>query len=214
MKTRTKLQGKSKEQRPHKYSTLHDRAKPVAVPKKVAAQTERPRDEATVAGDVKDPAVEGRALELLRSQDFLNQVVSATRRMGLVGEETNKLVVFLVGTSRVLEKPLCLFVKGPSSAGKNYLTDTVLGLFPESEWRSLTSSSKRSWNYLGEQLENKIVYLKERNADAGPVDPLRMLISEKQLVHSVTVLQDGQFGTKTDNQRTHRRNFNYHPRQS
>jgi hypothetical protein len=37
------------------------------------------------------------------------------------------------------------------------------------------------------------VYLKERNADVVPVDPLRLLISEKQLVHSVTVLQDGQF---------------------
>jgi hypothetical protein len=193
MKPRAKLDSKSKHREPQKHKVLNDSAKPVAVPKKVAPQTERPRDEAAFAGDVKDPAMEGRALKLLRSQDFLNQVVSATRRMGLVGEENNKLVVFLVGTSRVLDKPLCLFVKGPSSAGKNYLTDTVFSLFPESEWRSLTSSSKRSWNYLGEQLENKIVYLKERNADVGPVDPLRLLISEKQLVHSVTVLQDGQF---------------------
>jgi len=150
-------------------------------------------EQVTPAPEVKGAAAEEEALKLLQSPDFLNQVVSATRRMGLVGEENNKLVVFLVGTSRVLEKPLCLFVKGPSSAGKNFLTDTVLSLFPESEWRSLTSSSKRSWNYLGEQLEHKIVYLKERNADVGPVDRLRLLISEDKLVHSVTVLQDGNF---------------------
>ena len=110
----------------------------------------------TPAPEVKRAAAEEGALKLLQAPDFLNQVVSLTRRLGLVGEENNKLVVFLVGTSRVLDKPLCLFVKGPSSAGKNYLTDTVLSLFPESEWRSLTSSSKRSWNYLGEQLEHKL----------------------------------------------------------
>jgi len=164
--------------------------------RKGVARTDRINDKAeivTPAPVVKDAAAEEGALKLLRSPDFLNQVVSATRRMGVVGEERNKLVVFLVGTSRVLEKPLCLFVKGPSSAGKNFLTDAVLSLFPESEWRSLTSSSKRSWNYLGEQLEHKIVYLKELNENAGPIHPVRLLISEKQLVHSVTVLQDGQF---------------------
>ena len=162
--------------------------------KDVVKQSDSNKDKALApAPMVKDAAATLKALELLRSQDFFNQVVSATRRMGVVGEERNKLVVFLVGTSRVLEKPLCLYVKGPSSAGKNFLTDTVLSLFPQTEWRTLTSSSKRSWNYLGEQLEHKIVYLKERNADVGPVDPLRLLISEKQLVHSVTVLQDGQF---------------------
>ena len=165
------------------------------VPRKGVARAEHisKGELVTPAPEVKGAAAAEEGLKLLQCPDFLNRVVSATRRMGLVGEENNKLVVFLVGTSRVLDKPLCLFVKGPSSAGKNYLTDTVLGLFPESEWRSLTSSSKRSWNYLGEQLEHKIIYLKELNENAGPIHPVRLLISEKQLVHSVTVLQDGQF---------------------
>jgi hypothetical protein len=134
------------------------KAKITRVPRKgVAKASDGNKDKTlTPAPEVKGSAAEEGALKLLQSPDFLNQVVSATRRMGLVGEENNKLVVFLVGTSRVLDKPLCLFVKGPSSAGKNYLTDTVLSLFPESEWRSLTSSSKRSWNYLGEQLEHKL----------------------------------------------------------
>jgi hypothetical protein len=163
------------------------------VPRKDVARASNSNKDVTPAPVVKDAAEREKALALLQSPDFFNQVVSATRRMGVVGEERNKLVVFVVGTSRVLEKPLCLFVKGPSSAGKNYLTDAVLNLFPESEWRSLTSSSKRSWNYVGEQLEHKIIYLKERNADVGPVDPLRLLISENRLVHSVTALQGGQF---------------------
>ena len=87
--------------------------------KDVVKQSDSNKDKALApAPMVKDAAATLKALELLRSQDFFNQVVSATRRMGVVGEERNKLVVFLVGTSRVLEKPLCLYVKGPSSAGK------------------------------------------------------------------------------------------------
>lgn len=157
------------------------KAKDTSVPRKGVARADHNKSELVIpAPEVKNTAAELRALELLQSPDFLNQVVSATRRMGLVGEENNKLVVFLVGTSRVLDKPLCLFVKGQSSAGKNFLADTVLGLFPESEWRSLTSSSKRSWNYLDEQLEHKIVYLKELNENAGPIHPIRLLISEKK----------------------------------
>ena len=108
------------------------KSKVTRVPRKdVVKLSDSNKDKALApAPVVKDAAARVKALELLQSPDFFNQVVSATRRMGVVGEESNKLVVFLVGTSRVLDKPLCLFVKGPSSAGKNYLTDTVLSLFP------------------------------------------------------------------------------------
>jgi len=192
MKPRTKLQGKSKEQRPHKYSTLRDRAK-VAAPTKVAAQTERPRDEATLAGDVKDPAVEERALKMLGSPNFFGELLSVVGRMGVVGEQINALVVFIVCVSRLLEKTLSLFVKGPSSGGKNYVTDKILTLIPPSEIQNLTSASLRSWNYMADQLAHKIVYVAERNESVGHIHPTRLLISgEQKLVHWVTVKRDGQ----------------------
>ena len=133
------------------------------------------------------------ALELLRSPKFFRKVVAAVRQEGLIGEEQNALVVYIVGTSRLLGKPLCLFIKGPSGVGKNFLADTVLGLFPSSEVQHLTSSSSRSWNYAGSKLAHKVVYVKERNESAGPVHPTRLLISEKELVHWVTVLKNGRF---------------------
>jgi hypothetical protein len=85
-----------------------------------------------------------------------------------------------------------LFVKGPSSIGKNFLTDAVLKYFPAGEIRKLTASSERSWNYQRENLSHKIVYLKERNEASGPVHPLRLLISEKELVYYVTVREGNQ----------------------
>jgi hypothetical protein len=127
------------------------------------------------------------AMALLRSAYLFRRLLTDIRRIGLVGEERNALVVFVAATSRLLPEPIPLFVKGPSSIGKNFLTDAVLKFFPSSEIRKLTASSERSWNYQRENLSHKIVYLKERNEASGPVHPLRLLISEKELVYFVTV---------------------------
>lgn len=137
-----------------------------------------------------------KALELLKSPQFFPELLSAIRKAGVVGEEQNALVIYIAATSRLLEKPLCLFVKGSSGAGKNFLTDAVLELLPSSETRVLTSSSLRSWNYFGNALAHKIVYVKERNESAGSVHPLRLLISENGLVHNVTEKRNGRFVVK------------------
>jgi hypothetical protein len=108
-------------------------------------------------------------------------------------EQINALVVFIVCVSRLLAKPLCLFVKGASSAGNNYVTDKVLVLFPDTEIQNLTSASLRSWNYMADQLAHKIVYVAERNESAGHINPTRILITEQKLVHRVTVKRNGQF---------------------
>ena len=147
----------------------------------------------TSAPEVKDAAVRQKALKLLQSPTFFHELLSAARSMGLVGETINAIVVYIVGISRLLAKPLCLFVKGGSSAGKNFLVDTVLALFPQFATENLTSASLRSWNYLGDQLQHKIVYVAERNQQAGQVHPIRLLISENELIHWVTVKRNGQF---------------------
>jgi hypothetical protein len=51
-----------------------------------------------------------RALELLRSPDFFRELLSAVSAMGLVGEERTALVIYIAATSRLLDKPICLFV--------------------------------------------------------------------------------------------------------
>ena len=101
---------------------------------------------ATPTPEVKGAAASDRALELLQSPTFFHELLSAARSMGLVGETINAIVVYIVGISRLLAKPLCLFVKGGSSAGKNFLVDTVLALFPQFAAENLTSASLRSWN--------------------------------------------------------------------
>src|SRR5579864_5193639 len=82
-----------------------------------------------------------KALTLLRSPDFLNEFLRTMKRAGLVGEELNALVLLIVVVSRILDHPLNAFVKGFSSAGKNFLVRLILLLMPRTAVIEITSAS-------------------------------------------------------------------------
>jgi hypothetical protein len=143
------------------------------------------------------PRVEREVMQLLESPDYFHSVSGAVRRGGLVGEERNALVLYLVGLSSLLQRPLNAIVKASSSAGKNFLVSRVLRLFPPGIVREITSSSKTAWNYSGDDFRHSIVYLQERNDAAGAVHPVRLLISEGKLVRTVTAYEGGVRVAKT-----------------
>jgi hypothetical protein len=129
---------------------------------------------------------------LLAGDTFFIDVLADLTRTGLVGEERNALVTYVAATSRLLERPISLFIKGPSGSGKNFLADRVLSLFPPSEYHKFESASDRSWNYAHDAFEHKVLYLAERNEVSGSVHPLRLLISEGQLKHFSTSWVNGE----------------------
>jgi hypothetical protein len=131
-------------------------------------------------------------MELLQSPDFFSKLLKALSREGLVGEEGNALVVFIVCVSRLLSKPLNLFVKGHSSSGKNHTVKKVLRLIPPKYIYEISNSSERAWNYMGEQLKHKIVFFQEESvAFGGKQHPARLLISENRLERTITVRKKG-----------------------
>jgi hypothetical protein len=138
------------------------------------------------------------ASRLLRSQHFFGHFLEAAQRAGLVGEQENALVVFVVGVSRLLAHPVNLFIKGASSSGKNFLAKTVLRFFPADSVVEISSSSDTSWNYQATNLEHRVVCIQEQNQATGNIHPARLLISENQLVRMVTVRSGSGFTTKKE----------------
>lgn len=136
------------------------------------------------------------ARKLLRSARFFNKFLRAVKKAGLVGEEQNALVVLIVFVSRILRRPLTLFVRGHSAAGKNWLVTRVLRLTPKSAVPEITSASDKAWHYSRSEFRHRVVYLQERNEAAGTIDPLRLLISEGKLVRIVTAWEKGNRVTK------------------
>ena len=139
---------------------------------------------------------EQEAQELLQSQYFFNKFLHAMERSGLIGEKRNALALLVVAASRVLDRPLNVFVRGRSSSGKNWLVTRVLNLLPKSAVREITSASEQAWSYSRSDFRHRVVYLQERNEAVGAIDPMRLLISEGQLVRIVTGYEGGKLVTK------------------
>ena len=136
------------------------------------------------------------ALGLLYSRDFFPLLVGDFGRAGLVGEKRNALVTWLVGTSRLLRKPLNEIAKGRSSSGKNHLVRTVLKFFPQDAIVQATSLSQRAINYLGpDALSHKILYVDELSSE-NRNHPVRQLISEGRVIHRVPVMKNGRWVTE------------------
>jgi len=139
---------------------------------------------------------EREARKLLESTHFFNEFLRAMKKTGLVAEERNALVILIVVVSRVLSRPLNVFVKGHSSAGKNWLVTRVLRLLPKSAVAEITSASDKAWNYSGSDFRHRVIYVQEQNEAAGTIDPIRLLISEGKLVRIVPRWEGGQIVTK------------------
>lgn len=147
-------------------------------------------------GKGKVTRAEKAALKLLRSAYFFRAFLRALKKGGLVGEEQNALVLLIVVVSRILSRPLNAFVKGHSSAGKNWLVTRVLNLTLPSAVAEITSASDKAWNYSGSDFRHRVVYVQEQNEAAGTIDPIRLLISEGKLIRIVTRFEGGKRVTK------------------
>jgi hypothetical protein len=126
---------------------------------------------------------------LLWSGNFFPLLLGDMAKAGLVGEKRNALATYVIGTSRLRERPLNEMVKGKSGAGKNHLVKTVCKFFPSSEVVPATSLSEHAIHYIGEDaLSHKILYVDELG---GLTHPARQLISEGRIIHRVTGFKDG-----------------------
>jgi hypothetical protein len=99
---------------------------------------------------------------------------------GLVGEERNAKLLYLVATARLLMRMLSAFVKGPSSSGKSHLLERVVDLLPAEACVNYTTISPRFLAFSDHDLRHKIVLIYE----AGGMDDgvgayvMRSLLSE------------------------------------
>ncbi len=75
-------------------------------------------------------AVRIEAGTMLDAPTLMQRVVEDIAALGVAGEKELAATIYLLGTSRLLMKPLAAIVRGPSSSGKSFLIDSVATLFP------------------------------------------------------------------------------------
>ena len=121
--------------------------------------------------------------DLAQDPHILERFVEELSRSGVAGESKVATLTYLAVTSRLLERPVSIAVKGPSSAGKSYMTEQVLRFFPESAYYALTAMSERALAYGEEPLSHRFLVLYEAAGMSGDFQTylIRSLLSEGRI---------------------------------
>lgn len=118
--------------------------------------------------------------ELAVTPKILGSFAADLRRCGVVGEARAAKVVFLALVSRLLDRPVSLAIKGPSSAGKSFVAESVLKFFPPTAFYALSAMSDRALAYSDEPLAHRFLVIYEAAGLNGEMATylIRSLLSE------------------------------------
>jgi hypothetical protein len=121
------------------------------------------------------------ACRTLASEDrILDRLRDLLPEIGLVGEDDNALLLYLAATSRLLDNPVSVAVKGPSSGGKSWTVERVLQFFPDEAYYALSAMSERALVYSKEPLRHRMLVIYEAIGMTGEWASylIRSLLSE------------------------------------
>lgn len=122
------------------------------------------------------------AMRLLQDPNLLDRMASDLDKLGYVGEAINKKILYLVGTSRLLDKPISAIVRSGSGAGKSALMEQVLSLFPPEDVLLFSRITPQSLFYMGQEaLDRKILAIDEREGSQSADYSIRTLQSRGKL---------------------------------
>jgi DNA primase catalytic core len=140
-----------------------------------------------VAAIVSEPDKE-LAVKFGKSADLVGEIQRDLGKLGLIGEETNRLLLYFALTSRKMNDPISVHILSSSGAGKSYLQDAVLSLCPEEDLIKLTSLTGQALFYKGEDsLRHKCLCIEEIAGAEGARYAVRNLISAKKLTIEATI---------------------------
>ena len=133
----------------------------------------------------------------LKQTDLLTKTNELIGKSGVIGEEVNRLLMYIIFTSRKREQPLHVIGLGSSGTGKTHLQEKVGELIPEEERVSITTLSENAFYYFGKQeLKNKVILIEDLDGAENALYPLRELQSKKRITKTV-VHKDRKGNTKT-----------------
>lgn len=118
--------------------------------------------------------------DLALQRSILDCVAEALDGAMIVGERRTKQLLYLIITTRLLDRPVSAAVKGPSAAGKSFLVERVLALFPPDACHSLTAMSEKALAYSRVPLQHRFLVLFEAAGLQGDFASylVRSLLSE------------------------------------
>ena len=129
-----------------------------------------------------------KAKEYLSAPNLMQRTMEDIGKAGVIGEGKNRLLMYLVFTSRKRENPLHIISLGSSGIGKTHLQEKVGALIPEEHKIEITTLSGNAFYYFGQQeLRNKLILIEDLDGADEVLYPLREIKSKKRITKTVVV---------------------------
>lgn len=137
------------------------------------------------------------AITFLQQPELLKITGELIGASGVIGEEHNRLLMYLIFTSRKRENPLHIVSLAASGTGKSYLQERVAALIPDEDKIEMTVLSENAFYYFGQtELQHKLMLIEDLEGAQQALYPLRELQSKNRLVKRV-VVKDKNGNTQT-----------------
>jgi DNA primase len=129
-----------------------------------------------------------RAIRYLKAPRLMERTNSDIGKTGMVGEENNRVLMYLVFTSRLREQPLHVISLGSSGTGKTYLQEKISELIPDQDKLEITILSENAFYYFDrKELKHKLVLIEDMDGAQDVLYPLRELQSKKRISKTIPI---------------------------
>lgn len=129
-----------------------------------------------------------KATKWLKAPKLMQRTQQLLGEAGIVGEETNRLLLWLVMSSRKTARPLHAVSLAASGIGKTHLQQTLASLLPPEDVLEVTSLSGNALYYFkGDELTHKLLLIEDLDGADEVLYPLRELQSKGRLSKTVAV---------------------------
>ncbi len=128
------------------------------------------------------------ASAFLSAPGLMERTQEAIAQSGVVGEETNRLLMYVAFTSRKLAAPLHVVSLGPSGSGKTHLQEAVSRLIPHEDRIEVTTLTENALYYFaGEDLRHRLILIEDLDGAEAALYPLRELMSKGRLTKTLAL---------------------------
>lgn len=137
------------------------------------------------------PQAHEKAIEFLSKPRLLESVDKLLAQSGIVGEEENRILLFVLASSYKMPYLMHGLVQGSSGEGKSHLVNAIADCMPQEDVMSMTRiTSKSLYHYKDKELMNKLIIIQDFDGlDEEAQFAFREMQSAKFLTSS-TVVKD------------------------
>jgi DNA primase/ABC-type dipeptide/oligopeptide/nickel transport system ATPase component len=137
------------------------------------------------------------ALKELQHPSLLQRTAQLLEQCGIVGEEQNSMISYLVYCTRKQAIPLHVMFLGSSGSGKTYLQERISELMPPEDRIEITQITDNALYYFKqEELKHKLILIEDLDGAMTVFYPLRELQTKRRISKTVT-LKDSKGNLKT-----------------